>query len=100
MSHSLKAPGHTEPYDISVEDFDRPDIIPDDWLRFGSYYLPPIKGAVLRDLYLDTCSERVLALEHREDDNLCILQEWETLDECLCEILDTLLAGDIIKPHL
>lgn len=81
---------HVEPFHISIEDLSRPKGTPDNWLKFGSYYMPD--DALNRlELFIDTESNRVFATKHGSD--VCrVTAEWESLDSALCEIFDTLAA--------
>lgn len=83
---------HIEPYNISLEDTSRPEETPDTWLKFGSYYRP---GDFRRrlDLFIDTDSGTCYAVEH-EEKNCMVAAQWESLDECLCAVVDRLNTYD------
>ena len=72
-----------EPYNISIEDLAHPEGTPDHWLKFGSY-IPPIVPFSERYLYIDTQSAEIYALTGEE--TMHIMQSWNTLDLCLCDI--------------
>ncbi len=81
---------HIEPYNISIEDLDRPYSIPESWLKFGHYYGPDNKYIRL-DLYVDTDGTGVYAIEH-ENNECNIGKTWATIDTCLCDVFDLLEA--------
>ncbi len=82
---------HVEPFNISIEDLNRPKGTPDSWLKFGSYYMP---DDILNrlDLFIDTESGGVFAAKNGST-ACCVTAEWELLDSALCEIFDTLAAA-------
>ncbi len=83
--------GAIEPFNISIEDLNRPYGIPDHWLKFGSYYMPDSFSCKC-DLYIDTYTFTVHGIDH--DSCECIdLYQWQSLDECLCDIFDLLSAN-------
>lgn len=71
-----------EPYDVRIEDLGRHKDIPDTWLKIGCYK-KAFEFGDPADIFIDTGTERVFSCM-RNDNN--ILQEWETLDACLCDI--------------
>ena len=79
---------HIEPFNIRIEDLNRPNKTPDNWLKFGSYYRPNNTTDRL-DLFVDTDSNCVFAVEH-ENANCCITANWNSVDDCLCSVLDIL----------
>lgn len=79
---------HIEPYNISIEDFDRPHKIPESWLKFG-HYCRPDNTSIRFDLYVDTDGAGVYAIDH-ESKECCISKTWETMDNCLCDVFDLL----------
>lgn len=79
---------HIEPYNICIEDLDRPNGTPDNWLKFGSYYRPGNESDRI-DLYVDTDCDSVFAVKHGSTD-CCILSSWDSIDSCLCCIFDLL----------
>lgn len=78
---------HIEPLNICIEDFDRPDEVPVEWLKFGLYYSPD--DNVRLDLYVDTDIGKVYAVMH-ERVGCEVCRTWTTIDDCLCEIVDLL----------
>lgn len=77
-----------EPFNISIEDLNRPNGTPDSWLKFGSYYRP--ENVFNRfDLFIDTNLSKVYSIEHNNPD--CrIIETWDSIDSCLCHIFDLL----------
>lgn len=79
---------HIEPYNISVEDLNRPKGTPDTWLKFGSYTLP--EDIYRRwDLFVDTQTNFVYAAENGSAD-CCIAEKWDSIDACLCCLFERL----------
>ena len=79
---------HIEPFNISIEDLNRPKGVPDTWLKFGAYYRPENNINRL-DLFVDTEVDRVFAVEH-DCDECCVVATWDTIDNCLCCVFDLL----------
>lgn len=85
---------HIEPFNISIEDLDRPKGTPTNWLKFGSFHMPEeshrteghIKGS---DLFVDVDNGEVFATEKRATES-CIMANWSSIDECLCSIFERL----------
>lgn len=83
---------HIEPYNICIEDLNRPNGTPDSWLKFGSYYRPE-NLSCRRDLFIDTETKLIYAVLH--GGNECIIMDtWDSLDSCLCYIFDLLSTQD------
>ncbi len=80
---------HLEPLNISLEDLDRPDDAPMSWLKFGSFETK-VNADNCLDLYIDTEAGFVYALQNRASRGE-IKQQWATLDDCLCYIMDMLM---------
>ena len=81
---------HLEPYNISVEDLNRPQDTPEAWLKFGSYALP--HAPELRwDLFVDTDSGAVNAVESRIRE-CAVHKSWESIDRSLSELFDEINA--------
>ena len=76
------------PFNISLEDLNRPKHTPEQWLKFGSFY-EPSSFSDRRDLYVDTDSNGVYAVAHDCTDCFVICN-WVSIDECLCDIFDLL----------
>ena len=81
---------HIEPYNICIEDLNRPEETPNNWLKFGSYYRPEDLTNRL-DLYVDTCKNTVYSVEN-ENMNCIVVDSWDSIDHCLCGI-NELLKG-------
>lgn len=80
-----------EPFNISVEDLNRPKDAPDSWLKFGSYYRP--ENVLNRlDLFVDTDLLKVYAVEH-EDVKCHVAESWDSIDSCLCCVFDLLTSN-------
>ncbi len=75
-----------EPFDIRIEDLSRPDELPNSWLKLGTYYKPDVSRR-RRDIYIDTITKKVYSCYDREKS---IEEKWNSLDECLCSIFDSL----------
>ena len=77
-----------EPYDLRVEDLARHSSLPNTWLKCGHYKRTEAFGD-RTDLFIDTLTGRVYCCKKNE----CkILEEWKSLDECLCNIFETMSA--------
>ena len=82
-----------EPFDVRIEDLSHPDKMPKHRLKIGGYTLP--SNYLLRyGIYIDTETERVYS--HKDDDPE-VAEEWDSLDQCLCEIFDRLAAANLIE---
>lgn len=77
-----------QPFNISLEDLNRPKGTPENWLKFGAYYKPN-NNFTRSDLYVDVDNDRTFAVKHNSD-VLQIEEKWENLDLCLCSIFDLL----------
>ena len=78
-----------EPYDIRIEDLNRPDKTPDTWLKFGSYTAPDNADNQYW-LFVDTEDGCVYSVE-RSKTTCTVDATWESIDLCLCELLHNLL---------
>lgn len=79
---------HLEPFNISVEDLSRADDTPQNWLKFGCFCFP--NDSVERyDLFINVDTEATFAVESRTE-SCDIIFSWDSIDECLCDILDKL----------
>ena len=74
-----------EPYNISVEDLNRPKGTPDHWLKFGNYRDFSLTNMVEYDLYVDVESGQASSVM-RKASQWEILQTWDSIDECLCDL--------------
>ena len=84
---------HIEPFNISIEDLNRPKGTPDNWLKFGSFYRP--ENLLSRfDLFVEVEQGGVFAIEH-DADECCVTATWDSIDTCLCYIFDLLLASKL-----
>lgn len=81
-----------EPFNIAIEDLNRPKGTPDSWLKFGSYYRPEDPDHRL-DLFVDTEQTGVFAIEH-DSSECCVVSRWDSIDNCLCNVY-SLLACNI-----
>lgn len=79
---------HIEPFNISIEDLNRPERTPNSWLKFGSYYRPENNINRL-DLFVDTEKGGVFAVEH-DSSECCVAATWDSIDSCLCCVFDLL----------
>lgn len=77
---------HLEPFNIRIEDLNRPDNTPDSWLKFGSYYRPKITDIRL-DLFVDTETFVVYAVKNGSS-KCQIERTWISIDYCLCCLMD------------
>ncbi|MBR7163409.1 MAG: hypothetical protein IKD21_00340 [Clostridia bacterium] len=77
---------HIEPFNIRIEDLNRPNNTPESWLKFGSYYRPENTTNRL-DLFIDTDTSEVFAVEH-DCAECCVFKMWHSLDSCLCSLWD------------
>lgn len=81
---------HLEPFNISVEDLGRADDTPQNWLKFG-YFCFPNDSVEGYDLFVNVDTEKTFAVESRTE-RCNIIYTWNSIDECLCDILDKLNA--------
>jgi hypothetical protein len=75
---------HIEPFNIIIEDLNRPKNTPSCWLKFGSYYKKEDTDRL--DLFVDTQTANVYSVTHGSD-NCCVIDTWDTIDICLSSIL-------------
>ncbi len=87
---SLREEYGEEPIDVRMMDIERHTDIPQSWLRVGSYE-KYVEEDIPYDLFIDTNNDRVFCCKHR---TAKVEQEWESLDECLCEIFDYLSSTE------
>ena len=76
-----------EPYNISVEDLDRPTVAPENWLKFGSYRDFSRDDLSEYDLFADVDNGKVHSVV-RKSEKCSIEHTWESIDDCLCELFD------------
>lgn len=81
---------HIEPFNICIEDLNRPRGTPNSWLKFGAYCRPENTTQRL-DLFVDTETNDVFAVEH-DCVECCVAETWDSIDTCLCSVL-ALLRG-------
>lgn len=72
-----------EPFDLRVEDLARHPNISNQWLKCGSFIKEENLYADI-DIFIDTQSGRIYACEKNKEE---ILEQWGSLDECLCSLL-------------
>lgn len=77
---------HIEPFNISIEDLNRPAGIPHCWLKFGSYIDFPHNSDTF-NLFVDTDRLNVFAVK-KQASNCCVVREWESIDDCLCWLIE------------
>ena len=75
-----------EPYDMRVEDLSRNEKTPSTWLKCGSYS-KTTNIFVKYDIFIDTTTGMVYGYETEEG---VAVDTWDTLDQCLCDILCSL----------
>ena len=77
-----------EPFDVRVENLARHKNIPIHWLKCAIWtQLKDVeKGDNQTDIFIDTISNRVYACKKNHEE---ILEEWASLDECLCYIVNS-----------
>lgn len=79
-----------EPYNISVEDLDRPAETPENWLKIGCYRDFCQSKPEEYDLFADVDNGTVHSVV-RKIEKCRIEQTWESIDNCLCNLFDTIL---------
>ena len=77
-----------EPFNISIEDLNRPKGTPMNWLKFGSFCHPENLSSRL-DLFVDTEILRVYAVKH-DSEECSVTCAWDNIDQCLCYLYDKL----------
>ncbi len=77
-----------EPFDVRVENLARHKNIPIHWLKCAIWtQLKDVeKGDNQTDIFIDTISNKVYACKKNHEE---ILEEWASLDECLCYIVNS-----------
>ena len=86
---TMRDPQQIEPFNISVEDLNRPEMTPDTWLKFGSYQIIPDFGNPSDEyaIFVDTYSHEVHAVKRAN--NKCESEQvWPSIDACLCDLFD------------
>lgn len=78
-----------EPFNISVEDLDRPGDTPDNWLKFGSYRDFRSEDLMEYDLFADVDTDKVYSVI-RKAEKCQIEQKWNSIDDCLCDLFDSI----------
>ena len=71
-----------EPFDLRDEDLARHPNIPQTWLKCGSF-VKEDNFYVTFNIFIDTTTGKIYACEKDEEE---ILEQWESLDECLCTL--------------
>ena len=80
-----------EPYNISVEDLNRPANTPVTWLKIGSYRDFSDTQPVEYDLFTDVETGKVYSVIRNF--SVCRTEHmWDSIDECLCTLFDTILS--------
>lgn len=80
-----------EPYDIRIEDLSRHKNIPETWLKCGRY-IKDCKFDDPIDIFIDTISGAVNSYKKDTDE---FVNSWSSLNQCFCEILDSLSMSEI-----
>lgn len=76
-----------EPFDIRVENLSKHKNIPNTWMKCAVWIkVENIGKSKQTDIFIDTATNRVYACEKNHKD---ILNEWNNLDECFCNIVDS-----------
>lgn len=75
-----------EPYDVRIEDLARHDEISKMWLKCGNY-IHNYDFHKRIDIFIDTETEKVFGCVKNQK---CIVDSWNTLDECFCSIYNSL----------
>lgn len=77
---------HLEPFNISIEDLNRPNGTPQGWLKFGSFRYPEDLSRIA-DLFVDTETGEVYSMMHGALE-FDVVETWSTIDNCLCHVFD------------
>jgi hypothetical protein len=87
-----RKPNMEEPHDITIEDLRRHKKTPKAWLKCGQY-VNNFNFSEICDIFIDTKSNIVYSCEafknKKDTKDLKIINEWSTLDDCLCEIFNS-----------
>lgn len=78
-----------EPFNISIEDLNRPQDTPQSWLKFGAFHKPHVDFSTRFDLFADTDTSAVYAVEHGSE-TCVVAEQWDGIDACLCAVFDLL----------
>ena len=78
------------PFDIRVEDLARGSRIQKRWLKCGAYC--PLPNTDMFDIFIDTYTTTIYVTEHRGNR---VIETFNSLDECLCELSDRLSKFDL-----
>lgn len=76
-----------EPFDLRIEDLARHEEIPDTWLKCGTY-TKNYNFDIQNDIFIDTKTQQVYTCERNMKE---ILDSWENLDKCFCDIFESFL---------
>ena len=83
-----------QPFNIRNEDLNRPDGTPDNWLKFGSYEIlnPSDEEHIpMCYLFVDIDDHRVYSVVSQSE-SCKVVNQWESIDNCLCELFDRISA--------
>ncbi len=77
-----------EPHDVRIEDLRRMVGIPEHYLKCGHFAVKDSNNYLYRcGLYIDTSTGRVFGIP---DETKEIEREWNDLDECLCDLIESM----------
>ncbi|MBE6772512.1 MAG: hypothetical protein E7547_10275 [Ruminococcaceae bacterium] len=74
-----------EPFDLRIEDLARHKDIPDTWIKCGTY-TKDYNFDIQNDIFIDTTSNHVFSCPKNQKN---IINNWSSLDDCLCDIFDS-----------
>lgn len=83
---SVRAQEMEEPYDVRIEDLARHPELSKSWLKCGTY----VRDNDLdkdADIFIDTKDGKVYSCYRKKNK---VIDQWDSLDECLCDLFDTL----------
>lgn len=82
---SDRAQNMEEPFDLRIEDLARHKLLPDTWIKCGTY-IKDYNFDVQNDIFIDTLSNKVYSCRKNQKD---IVDSWSDLDNCFCSIFES-----------
>jgi hypothetical protein len=84
-------PRQIEPFNIKIENLNRPKNAPEYMLHFASFYRPG-DFDTRYNLFVDTQTQAVYSIENGSK-HWEVIDTWDSIDDCLCDVFDLLSAS-------
>lgn len=84
---SVRAQEMEEPFDMRIEGLGNHLDIPKYWLKCGTYNIRDNDTSKDADIFIDTKDGKVYSCYRKKSE---VINQWECLDECLCDLFDSL----------